>query len=83
RALPGVGEWTAQYIAMRGLGEPDAYPYGDLVLRRAMGNGSGAVSAAELARAAEAWRPWRAYAAVHLWTGMNHREHRGTRRRIG
>ena len=73
RALPGVGEWTAQYIAMRGLGEPDAFPHGDLVLRQALGNGSGAVSAAALAQAAEAWRPWRAYAAVHLWAGMTRR----------
>jgi AraC family transcriptional regulator of adaptative response / DNA-3-methyladenine glycosylase II len=77
RALPGIGEWTAQYIAMRGLAEPDAYPYGDLVLRQAMGG----VSAAELARAADAWRPWRAYAAVHLWAGGNHREPRGAQRR--
>ena len=68
---------------MRGLGEPDAYPYGDLVLRQALGNGNGAVSAAELAQAAEAWRPWRAYGAVHLWTGINHREHRGAQRRAG
>ena len=81
RELPGVGEWTAQYIAMRGLGEPDAFPHGDLVLRQALGNGSGAVSAAALALAAEAWRPWRAYAAVHLWAGMTpRRDPKRTRR---
>jgi AraC family transcriptional regulator of adaptative response / DNA-3-methyladenine glycosylase II len=77
RRLPGIGEWTAQYIAMRGLAEPDACPYGDLVLRQAIGG----VSPADLARAAEAWRPWRAYAAVHLWAGINHRERRGAQRR--
>ena len=70
-ALPGIGEWTAQYIAMRGLGEPDAFPHGDLVLRAALGNGAGPVSTKELSRAAEAWRPWRAYAAMHLWAGAS------------
>ncbi|MBX3024253.1 helix-turn-helix domain-containing protein [bacterium] len=77
RALPGVGEWTAQYIAMRGLGEPDACPHGDLVLRQALGG----VSAAALARAADAWRPWRAYAAVHLWAASAQRNQRATQRR--
>ncbi|HVH19228.1 MAG TPA: AlkA N-terminal domain-containing protein [Myxococcota bacterium] len=61
-ALPGVGEWTAAYVAMRALREPDAFPSGDLGLRRALG-----VGAAELARRAEAWRPWRSYAAMLLW----------------
>lgn len=62
-ALPGIGEWTAHYIAMRALRWPDAFPANDLVLRRAAGN----VTAAQLVRRAEAWRPWRAYAAMHLW----------------
>jgi AraC family transcriptional regulator of adaptative response / DNA-3-methyladenine glycosylase II len=66
-ALPGVGPWTAHYIAMRALGEPDAFPEGDLGLRRALVRGR-VVSARELARRAEAWRPWRAYAAMLLWT---------------
>jgi AraC family transcriptional regulator of adaptative response / DNA-3-methyladenine glycosylase II len=65
-ALPGIGEWTAQYVAMRALRWPDAFPAADLALRRAW---SGA-SPAQLARAAERWRPWRAYAAVHLWAGQ-------------
>jgi AraC family transcriptional regulator of adaptative response / DNA-3-methyladenine glycosylase II len=65
-ALPGIGEWTAQYVAMRALRWPDAFPAADLALRRAW---SGA-SAAQLARDAERWRPWRAYAAVHLWAGQ-------------
>jgi len=67
-ALPGVGQWTACYIAMRALREPDAFPAGDLGLRRALADGSRRrPSPAELAARAEAWRPWRAYAALHLW----------------
>jgi AraC family transcriptional regulator of adaptative response / DNA-3-methyladenine glycosylase II len=64
RALPGVGPWTAHYVAMRAFHEPDAFPTGDLVLRRAAGE----VTARRLDELAEAWRPWRAYAAMHLWT---------------
>lgn len=64
RALPGIGDWTAQYVAMRVLGWPDALPAGDLVLRRALGG----VSARQVEQLAERWRPWRAYAAMHLWT---------------
>jgi AraC family transcriptional regulator of adaptative response / DNA-3-methyladenine glycosylase II len=69
RALPGIGEWTAQYIAMRALREPDAFPAADIGLLRAMSgvDGTRPSPAALLARA-EAWRPWRAYAAQHLWT---------------
>lgn len=66
-ALPGIGEWTAQYVAMRACGEPDAFPASDLGLRRAAGNGS-ALSARQLALRAEQWRPWRAYAAMYLWS---------------
>lgn len=70
--LPGVGPWTAQYIAMRALGEPDAFPTGDLGLIRAWElQTKRTVSAKELDRAAEHWRPWRAYAALHLWTSLN------------
>ncbi len=65
--LPGVGEWTAQYIAMRALGEPDAFPPTDLGLRRALASGRQPISGARLAEIAEAWRPWRAYAAMALW----------------
>jgi len=64
RSLPGVGDWTAQVIAMRALGDPDAFPAGDLALRRALAAGP-ARQAEE--RSAD-WRPWRAYAALHLWT---------------
>ncbi len=66
-ALPGIGDWTAQYVALRALGEPDAFPASDLVLRRVAGNGEGPLSAAALQQRAEAWRPWRGYAALHLW----------------
>ena len=67
-ALPGIGPWTAQYVALRALGEPDAFPYGDWVLRRvAAPPGSAMLSAHELEERARRWRPWRGYAAVHLW----------------
>ncbi|TKS54533.1 DNA-3-methyladenine glycosylase 2 family protein [Luteimonas yindakuii] len=65
--LPGIGPWTAQYIALRALGHPDAFPAGDLVLQRAVtGDGSRLAEAALRARA-DAWRPWRAYAVIQLW----------------
>jgi AraC family transcriptional regulator of adaptative response / DNA-3-methyladenine glycosylase II len=65
-ALPGIGPWTASYIAMRALREPDAFPATDLGLRRALD-----ISAPALTDAAEAWRPWRAYAAMALWQGAH------------
>jgi AraC family transcriptional regulator of adaptative response / DNA-3-methyladenine glycosylase II len=68
RALPGVGEWTAQYLAMRLLREPDAFPADDLGLRRAMTDRGARPTAKGLLARAELWRPWRAYAAQHLWT---------------
>lgn len=68
RSLAGIGEWTAQYIAMRELREPDAFPAADIGLLRAMADATGArPSPAELLAEAERWRPWRAYAALHLW----------------
>jgi AraC family transcriptional regulator, regulatory protein of adaptative response / DNA-3-methyladenine glycosylase II len=69
RALPGIGEWTAQYIAMRELREPDAFPAADIGLMRALADETGRrPTPAELSARAEAWRPWRAYAALHLWS---------------
>lgn len=65
-SLPGIGEWTAHYVAMRALSEPDAFPAGDLVLRRA----AGVRSERELIDRARGWRPWRAYAAMLLWQGV-------------
>lgn len=68
-AITGVGPWTAQYVALRAMHDPDAFPDADAALLRAMSRREGTrVSARELADAAEAWRPWRAYAAQHLWT---------------
>jgi 3-methyladenine DNA glycosylase/8-oxoguanine DNA glycosylase len=61
--IPGIGKWTAQYVAMRALGEPDAFPSGDLGLLHSLG----LKSSRELEERAEAWRPWRAYAAVYFW----------------
>lgn len=69
QSVPGIGDWTASYIAMRALGEPDAFPSGDLVLRRM----AGVVSPRELEARAEAWRPWRAYAVILLWQGATDR----------
>ena len=69
--LPGVGSWTSQYVALRGLGDPDAFMPSDLVLRRAAATmGSPPLTPRALEAAAEAWRPWRAYAAMHLWASV-------------
>jgi AraC family transcriptional regulator of adaptative response / DNA-3-methyladenine glycosylase II len=59
-ALPGFGDWTAQYIAMRAAGQRDAFPATDLGIRRMLGSGA--------ADRAESWRPWRAYGALHIWS---------------
>ena len=66
RALPGFGEWTAQYIAMRALAWPDAFPHADFGVLKALGETDPRQA---LARA-EAWRPWRAYAVMHLWSTL-------------
>jgi AraC family transcriptional regulator of adaptative response / DNA-3-methyladenine glycosylase II len=66
-ALPGIGAWTAQYVALRALGEPDAFPAADLVLRRAASVNSTPLTARALEALAETWRPWRGYATLHLW----------------
>ncbi len=66
-ALPGIGTWTADYITLRGLGDPDAFPAGDLGLIRAARRLGIADDEKSLRARAEAWRPWRAYAAQHLW----------------
>ena len=68
KRLPGIGEWTAQYVAMRALGEADAFPASDLGLLRAYARLSGrSVTPSELLSIAEPWRPYRAYAAMALW----------------
>jgi AraC family transcriptional regulator of adaptative response / DNA-3-methyladenine glycosylase II len=66
-ALPGIGPWTAHYIALRALGHPDAFPADDLVLQRALPGDGSRMTAKALAAHAEAWRPWRAYSVIHLW----------------
>jgi AraC family transcriptional regulator of adaptative response / DNA-3-methyladenine glycosylase II len=68
QALPGIGDWTAQYIAMRALRWPNAFPAGDLGLLKAWGG----PSVQHLRRTSEAWRPWRAYAAIYLWESQHH-----------
>lgn len=62
-ALPGIGPWTAQYIAMRAVRWPDAFPPGDIALRNALGG----VTARRAEELSEPWRPWRSYATLHLW----------------
>jgi AraC family transcriptional regulator of adaptative response / DNA-3-methyladenine glycosylase II len=68
RAITGVGEWTAQYIAMRALGESDAFLAGDVALQRKLAERGKHPSIRELLTRAERWRPWRAYALLYLWT---------------
>ncbi|MCC2640001.1 MAG: putative ada regulatory protein [Nitrospira sp.] len=78
RAIRGIGEWTAQYIALRAMREPDAFPATDLgILRGAAHLGGVAPTALQLLQRAEAWRPWRAYAAQHLWAAGSHNAHTG------
>jgi AraC family transcriptional regulator, regulatory protein of adaptative response / DNA-3-methyladenine glycosylase II len=67
-ALPGFGEWTAQYWALRALRDSDAFPAADVGLLRALATNGKRLSPKALTERAEAWRPWRAYAAQHLWT---------------
>lgn len=66
-ALPGIGPWTAQYIALRALGHPDAFPAEDLVLQKQLPGDGTRMTARALRERAEAWRPWRGYAVIHLW----------------
>ncbi|OYU74035.1 MAG: hypothetical protein CFE45_35785 [Burkholderiales bacterium PBB5] len=66
-ALPGIGDWSAQLIALRTLGWPDAWPAADIALLKALGQAPGARDVAAGTAAAEAWRPWRGYAVFKLW----------------
>jgi len=66
-ALPGIGPWTAHYMALRALGHPDAFPADDLVLQKAVPTDGTRMTAKALTARAEAWRPWRAYAVIHVW----------------
>ncbi len=71
--IPGLGPWTANYVAMRALGDPDSFPASDLGLRKAVANieRGGMPTAAQLERTAESWRPWRSYAAMYLWKSLD------------
>ena len=66
KALPGIGEWTSQYIAMRALGDPDAFPHTDLGIYKALNE----TNPKRVLQIAEAWRPWRSYATLHLWKSL-------------
>ena len=72
-ALPGIGPWTAQYIALRALRWPDAWPVGDVAVHQALGLNPSRGRAAEqaAARIAAAWRPWRSYAVIRAWAGCH------------
>jgi 3-methyladenine DNA glycosylase/8-oxoguanine DNA glycosylase len=67
RELPGIGEWTAQYIAMRALGESDAFLAADVAIQRRFNRNGRRPTVPGLLHRAERWRPWRAYAMLHLW----------------
>jgi AraC family transcriptional regulator, regulatory protein of adaptative response / DNA-3-methyladenine glycosylase II len=70
RSMSGVGEWTAQYIAMRVLREADAFPATDIALQRALAVKGERPAPAQMLARAQGWRPWRAYAALHLWAAQ-------------
>ena len=69
-AIHGIGPWTASYVSLRALGDFDAIPTGDLGLRQVMGSPGAPLSTTEFAGLAEPWRPWRGFAASHLWTTL-------------
>jgi AraC family transcriptional regulator of adaptative response / DNA-3-methyladenine glycosylase II len=66
KQLPGIGDWTAHYLAMRVLNWPDAFPHSDLGIRKALCSSSDR----KILELAESWRPWRSYAAMHLWKSL-------------
>ncbi|MDE2605769.1 MAG: helix-turn-helix domain-containing protein [Burkholderiales bacterium] len=71
KELPGIGDWTAQYIAMRALRWPDAFPAGDVALHKALGVQASRQPAREAEAASQAWKPWRSYAVVRAWTALS------------
>ncbi len=70
KALPGIGDWTAQYIAMRALRWPDAFPAGDVALHKALGVQGTPNPARAAQEASLAWKPWRSYAVIRAWAAM-------------
>jgi AraC family transcriptional regulator of adaptative response / DNA-3-methyladenine glycosylase II len=71
KELPGIGDWTAQYIAMRALRWPDAFPAGDVALHKALGVQQSKQPAREAEAASQAWKPWRSYAVVRAWSALS------------
>jgi AraC family transcriptional regulator of adaptative response / DNA-3-methyladenine glycosylase II len=71
KELPGIGDWTAQYIAMRALRWPDAFPAGDVALHKALGVQQAKQPAREAEAASQAWKPWRSYAVVRAWSALS------------
>ena len=71
-ALPGIGPWTAHYVRMRALGDRDAFPAADLGVLKAMANAG--IGKRDIIARAESWRPWRAYATLHLWESLGKRD---------
>jgi len=65
-SLPGIGPWTAHYIAMRALRWPDAFPKEDIAIR----NNLGGMSSKEAEARSQSWRPWRSYAVMHIWESL-------------
>ena len=70
KELPGIGDWTAQYIAMRALRWPDAFPAGDVALHKALGVQESRQPAREALAASECWKPWRSYAVIRAWASL-------------
>ena len=70
KELPGIGDWTAQYIAMRALRWPDAFPNGDIALHTALGLRESRKPAQEAEALSQAWRPWRSYAVIRAWSSL-------------
>lgn len=79
--IKGIGEWTAHYIAMRALNDPNAFPYSDLILRRAAAPEGETLTPKQLKERAEPWQPWRAYSVILLWRNHGWRRQKGIRGR--
>lgn len=81
RAIPGIGPWTAAYVAMRALGDPDSLLVGDVAVRHALAARGGPTERRAIAALADRWRPWRSYATHHLWATPGASPPRGRRAR--
>ena len=74
KELPGIGDWTAQYIAMRALRWPDAFPAGDVALHKALGLVNSKSATQEARAASQAWQPWRSYAVIRAWASLTEKK---------